>query len=90
MFLEYYCKIEKMDILDNEKKERKRKNDRVRAKKKYEEWKKMPPDQRTPSYYERNKEVRKAYARKYYYEHRNECLYKQKLYNERKKRIQHI
>ena len=55
-----------MDILDNEKKERKRKNDRVRAKKKYEEWKKMPPEQRTPSYYERNEEVRKAYASWYY------------------------
>lgn len=90
MFCEYYCKIEKMDIIDSDKKERKRKNDRLRAKRKYEAWKQLPPEQRTPSYYERNKETRKAYARKYYQEHRTECLHNQKLYNERKKRLKHV
>ena len=78
-----------MNIIE-ERKELKRLNDRVRAKKKYEAWKQLPPEQRTPSYYERNKKARKAYARKYYQEHRSECLHNQKLYNEQKKRLQHV
>lgn len=50
--------------------ERKRERDRKRAKRKYDEWKAMPPETRPPSYYEKHREERKAYARRYYYTHK--------------------
>lgn len=73
-----------------ERKERKRLNDRVRAKMKYEAWKSLPPEQRTSSYYEQNKEARKAYARQYYKNHRQSIIENQKKYNEQKKRSKHL
>lgn len=85
-------KREKMKMTQDldERKEKKRLNDRIRAKEKYQKWKALPPEQRTPSYYEQNKEARKAYARQYYQQHRDTIIENQKRYNEQKRRTKSV